>query len=73
MKAYAILDGGGVKGAALAGALSAAAENGIEFEGYGGTSAGAIVALLASVGFTPEEIRHIMLEEVDFTDFLIPL
>ena len=34
MKAYAILDGGGVKGAALAGALSAAADNHIEFQGY---------------------------------------
>lgn len=53
MKAYAILDGGGVKGAALAGALAAAEHNGIEFAGFGGTSAGAIVALLACVGYDP--------------------
>ena len=34
MKAYAILDGGGVKGAALAGCLQAAAEHEIDFEGW---------------------------------------
>jgi NTE family protein len=68
MKAYAILDGGGVKGAALAGCLAAAKE--IEFQGYGGTSAGSIVALLACVGYTGEELRKIMVEEINFTDFL---
>jgi len=50
MKAYAILDGGGIKGAALAGCLAAAEELRIEFAGYGRTSAGCIVALLASLG-----------------------
>jgi NTE family protein len=70
MKAYAILDGGGVKGAALSGSLSAAADNQIEFQGYAGSSAGAIVALLAAVGFTPPEIKDIMLDEIKFTDFL---
>jgi NTE family protein len=58
MKAYAVLDGGGVKGAALAGALTAAEDKKIKFEGYGGTSAGSIVALLASIGYTGEEIRE---------------
>ena len=48
MKRYAILAGGGVKGVALAGCLAASQEKGIRFEGYGGTSAGSIVALLAS-------------------------
>ncbi len=70
MKAYAILDGGGVKGAALAGALSAASDQGIEFLGYGGTSAGAIVALLAAVGFGPAELHQISVEEITFTEFL---
>lgn len=70
MKAYAILDGGGVKGAALAGCLEAAKERGIEFVGFGGTSAGAIVALLASVGYSGDDLKGIMIEEVDFTDFL---
>jgi NTE family protein len=57
MKAYAILDGGGVKGAALVGCLKAAEELGIEFVGYGGTSAGSIIALLASVGYTVAELE----------------
>ena len=58
MKAFAVLDGGGVKGAALAGALAAAEEKNIEFVGYGGTSAGSIVALLASVGYSGIEIHQ---------------
>jgi NTE family protein len=51
MKAYAVLSGGGVKGAALAGCLAAAEERDIEWVGCAGTSAGALVAALASVGF----------------------
>jgi NTE family protein len=42
MEAYAIFDGGGVKGAALVGALAAARSKDLEFLGYGGTSAGSI-------------------------------
>ena len=60
MKAYAIFDGGGVKGAALAGCLQAAEDRGIEFVGYGGTSAGAIIALLACAGFKGRELQKIM-------------
>lgn len=70
MKAYAILDGGGVRGAALAGCLKAAEELGIHFAGYGGTSAGSIVALLACVGFKGHELHQIMIQEIAFTDFL---
>ncbi|BAY48813.1 patatin [Scytonema sp. HK-05] len=70
MEAYAILDGGGVKGAALVGCLQAAKEQGIKFIGYGGTSAGSIVALLASVGYSPQQIKEIMIEEINFNDFL---
>jgi NTE family protein len=69
MDAYAILDGGGVKGAALAGCLKAAEEQGIRFEGYGGTSAGALVATLAAVGYSPDELRTV-LRELKFTSFL---
>ncbi len=61
MKAYAIFDGGGVKAAALAGCLAAAEGQEIEFVGYGGTSAGAIIATLASVGYTGAEIRDLLL------------
>lgn len=68
MQAYAILDGGGVKGAALAGCLKAASDFGIEFVGYGGTSAGSIVALLAAVGYTGDELRDLMIHDLKFGD-----
>jgi NTE family protein len=69
-KAYAVLDGGGVKGAALAGCLKAAEELGFEFVGYGGTSAGSIVALLAAVGYTGAELERVTVDEIEFTEFL---
>jgi len=64
MKAYGIFAGGGVKGAALAGCLAAAQDRGVEFVGYGGTSAGAIIALLATVGYRGDEIRDLMLDRL---------
>ncbi|ESX32829.1 MULTISPECIES: patatin-like phospholipase family protein [unclassified Mesorhizobium] len=70
MKAYAVLDGGGVKGAALAGCLKGASEMNVEFVGYGGTSAGSIVALLASVGYTPDELLGVMCDELNFNELL---
>jgi len=70
MKAYAILSGGGVKGAALAGCINAASQAGIEFVGYGGTSAGSIVALLASIGYHGEEIKKIALDDMPFHQLL---
>lgn len=70
MQAYAILDGGGVKGAALAGCLKAAQEIGIEFIAYGGTSAGSIIATLAAVGYTGQELEQICTEEIEFYKFL---
>lgn len=70
MKAYAVLDGGGVKGAALAGCLKGADELNIEFVGYGGTSAGSIVALLASIGYTPDELLGVMCDELNFNELL---
>jgi NTE family protein len=69
MDAYAILAGGGVKGVALAGCLAAAEDRGINFVGYGGTSAGSIVAMLGAVGYTGSEIRDLMSQE-SFTRFL---
>jgi NTE family protein len=68
VKGYAILDGGGVLGSALAGALTAAEED-IEFVGFGGTSAGSIVATLAAVGYTGDELKSILVE-TDFTSLL---
>lgn len=70
MQAYAVLDGGGVKGAALAGCLRAAEQARIEFIGFGGTSAGSIVALLACVGYTGEELTRLMLNELNLGELL---
>ncbi|MEA3034157.1 MAG: hypothetical protein QOH86_2173 [Sphingomonadales bacterium] len=70
MDAYGIFDGGGVKGAALAGCLKGAQEAGVNFVGYGGTSAGSIVALLASVGYSANELEDIMCRQINFVDFL---
>ena len=49
MEAYAIFAGGGVKGVVFAGCLVEAKQHRIEFLGYGGASAGSLVALLASI------------------------
>ena len=70
-QAYAILAGGGVKGAALAGCLSHAAKLGIEFVGYGGSSAGALVATLAAIGCSSEEL-HSTLVNTPFADIVAP-
>lgn len=64
MKAFAILDGGGVKCAALAGCISAARDAGIEFCGFGGTSGGAIVATLAGIGASGQDIRDLFVREL---------
>lgn len=69
MKAFAIFDGGGVLGAALAGCLAAAQEQGVEFAGYGGTSAGSLVAALAAAGYSGREIQEILVE-TEFTTLL---
>jgi len=70
MKAYAILSGGGVKGAALAGCVAAAKDMKVEFVGYGGTSAGAIVALLGACGCDANKLRHIAVHQLDFQALL---
>ena len=46
MKADLVLEGGGVKGIGLVGALSVLEQSGYTFERVAGTSAGAIVASL---------------------------
>lgn len=71
LKAYAILDGGGVKAAALVGCLRAAHERGIRFEGYGGTSAGSLVAFLAAIGYTPDEMQRLIVG-TDFDRTFLP-
>jgi predicted acylesterase/phospholipase RssA len=63
LKAYGVFEGGGVKGVALAGAYKAALENNIEFIGFGGTSAGAIVALLAALNVKIDSIENMLVND----------
>lgn len=65
-----IFEGGGVKGIAYLGAIDALRQKGImeQVERVGGTSAGAINAILVGLGFTPEETRGI-LWSLDFNEF----
>lgn len=65
-----VFEGGGVKGAAYAGALQALeAAGGLDgVERIGGTSAGSITALLVALGYTPDEITGIVLA-LDFGQF----
>jgi NTE family protein len=64
LRAYAVLQGGGIKGPALAGAVAAAQQAGLGFVGYGGTSAGAIVATLFATGYRGPEIKNILTTKV---------
>lgn len=69
LRAYIVFAGGGIKGAAHAGCLAAAQDANIDLVGFGGTSAGSIVALLGTVGYTGHEIGRLMIEK-DFSSFL---
>jgi NTE family protein len=65
-----VLEGGGVKGTGLVGALTAleAATEPYVFQRVAGTSAGAIVASLLASGMTVAELKKIMME-LDFSQF----
>ena len=60
-----VLSGGGARGLAHIGAIKALEENGIPIDYIAGTSMGAIVASLYSMGYTPDE----MLEKMKSEDF----
>ncbi len=68
LESYAVFEGGGIKGFAFTGVLDAANESGINFVGYAGTSAGAIIAFLASIGYSGKEIYD-ELKNLDFERF----
>ena len=63
-----VLEGGGVKGIGLVGALAVLKERGFQIQNLAGASAGAIAAALTAAGYTPEELREI-LTGLDFTSF----
>ncbi len=69
LKADLVLEGGGVKGLALVGALQVLEKHGYTFPRVAGTSAGAIVGSLVAAGVPAEQLRAIMLE-TDFNEFM---
>ena len=57
-----VFEGAGIRGIAYAGVLASLEEQGVleNIEKVGGTSAGAITALLFSLGYSPSELEHII-------------
>ncbi|MBI2884310.1 MAG: patatin-like phospholipase family protein [Candidatus Methylomirabilis oxyfera] len=71
-KIFGVLEGGGVRGIAHAGAYEAVSRTAqCEFAGIAGTSAGSIVAALIAAGASPEFIKQLLLS-TDFREFLDP-
>ncbi|NEE03419.1 patatin-like phospholipase family protein [Phytoactinopolyspora halotolerans] len=68
MDADLVLEGGGVKGIALVGAISELEERGYRFHRVAGTSAGAIVGSLVAAGVGAGRLREIM-QELDYRRF----
>ncbi len=65
-----VFEGAGIRGLAYAGALEVLEEKNIisGIQNVGGTSAGAITALMISLGYTSAEVKKII-SETDFGDF----
>lgn len=68
MKCDLVLEGGGVKGIALVGAVDVLEERGYEVQRVAGTSAGSIVGALVAAGLSADERRELMLS-VDYGRF----
>lgn len=67
-KADLVLEGGGVKGIGLAGAVSVLKEAGYEFPRVAGTSAGAIVGALTAAGMPAARMYEVM-KQTDYREF----
>jgi NTE family protein len=66
-----VLEGGGVKGIALAGAISVLHERGYSFHKVAGTSAGAIVGALVASGLRGDRLRE-MMRAINYRKFQDP-
>jgi NTE family protein len=66
-----VLEGGGVKGIALAGAISVLDERGYTFHKVAGTSAGSIVGALVAAGTRGERL-HTIMRDVEYHKFQDP-
>jgi NTE family protein len=67
-KADLVLEGGGVKGIALVGAVAVLEEHGYEFNRIAGTSAGSIVGALLAAGMPTADMVEVM-RSIDYTRF----
>ncbi len=72
-----VLEGGGIKGAAFAGAVQALDEAQVSYRRIVGSSAGAIVATFLSAGYKPARMLEILTEHTPeghhlFSTFLVP-
>lgn len=67
-RSIGVFEGGGMRGAAFAGAYDAATEAGITFAGTVGASAGSIAAVLIAAGLSVEEVRRQL--SIDFSELL---
>jgi NTE family protein len=65
-----VFEGAGIRGVAYPEVVNELATKGVlkNIEKVGGTSAGAIISLIISLGYSPEEIQKIIYE-TDFGDF----
>jgi NTE family protein len=68
LQADLVLQGGGVKGIALVGAIAALEEAGYTFRRVAGTSAGSIVGSFVAAGLTAAEIRDVV-ETLEYRRF----
>jgi NTE family protein len=66
-----VLEGGGVKGIAFAGAIEVLENRGYRFNRIAGTSAGAIAGALVAAGATAEKLRK-FLDDLDYQRFRDP-
>ncbi len=71
MEIDGVFSGGGIKGFALVGALTAVEEKGMRFKRVAGTSAGSIVAGLVASGYNSGEISALV-SEMNLKKFLDP-
>src|SRR5579884_3017437 len=63
-----VLQGGGVRGIGLVGAISVLEEHGFRFARVAGASAGAIVGSLVAAGMTARQLEQVM-RELDYEAF----
>lgn len=64
-----VFEGGGVKGIGLAGAFGHLDAEGYQAQRVAGTSAGAITAALVAAGYSGDELRHLVLDEMKYRNF----